>query len=205
MVLSAWLSEELVRAAAFQGGVPGEGLPPPQSDTAKDSGPRSQGRACTGSAGGWDTDHQGRPGAGALGSPSSSRKWREPCSGRNPELGLFPYQKLRMGRGGGAEVEVPAHSGHTNSPRPYFPVYPGQHISTQRPPLRAQSLGAPSRLRCALSGPLFPLHRRRSPSTACLGSRPPATLAGRVRGLLWPSRPPQPSCSAQLLLPHFVL
>lgn len=42
MALSAWLSEELVRAAAFQGGVPGEVLPPPQSDnTAKDTGPGS--------------------------------------------------------------------------------------------------------------------------------------------------------------------
>lgn len=31
MALSAWLSEELVRAAAFQGGVPREVLPPPHN------------------------------------------------------------------------------------------------------------------------------------------------------------------------------
>lgn len=52
MALSAWLSEELVRAAAFQGGVPGEGLPPPQSDnTAKDKGPGARGGLAPGQLG----------------------------------------------------------------------------------------------------------------------------------------------------------
>lgn len=136
-VLSAWLSEELVRAAAFQGGVPGEGLLPPQSDNTQGHRPRSQGRARTGSAGGWDTDHQRRPGPGVLGCPSSSRNWRE------PRVRSVSLSETQDEVGAGVEVWVPAYSGHTVAPRSRVSLCTsGQHTSTQRPSSGAQSLGA---------------------------------------------------------------
>lgn len=118
MALSAWLSEELVREAAFQGGAPGEVLPPPQSDnTAKDTGPGSQGRACTEPAGSWDTDHQCMYGVGGLGCPFLQQGLTETLSWEEPGLGLFPYQKLRIVWGSG--VEAPTHSGHTVTPQSF--------------------------------------------------------------------------------------